>query len=65
VVWAKYPFDMLGALPDRGKQVIGEHEAIMEGLRRRDARATMQAMQRHLEFGHRLFKSNYGAPTRA
>ena len=65
VVWAKYPFDMLGALPGRGEQVIGEHESIMEGLRRRDARATMQAMQRHLEFGHRLFKSNYGtAPAR-
>jgi DNA-binding GntR family transcriptional regulator len=61
VVWAKYPFDMLGALPNRGEQVIHEHEAIMEGLRARDARATMRAMQRHLEFGHRLFKANYGA----
>jgi len=60
VVWAKYPFDMLGSLPNRGQQVIGEHEAIMAGLRRRDARATMQAMLRHLEFGHRLFKANYG-----
>lgn len=61
VVWAKYPFDMLGALPNRGEQVSREHEAIMEGLRNRDARATVAAMQRHLESGHRLFKANYGA----
>lgn len=60
VVWAKYPFDMLGALPNRGEQVTSEHDAIMEGLRMRDARATMRAMQRHLESGHRLFKANYG-----
>ena len=60
VVWAKYPFDMLGALPNRGEQVTIEHDAIMEGLRIRDARATMRAMQRHLESGHRLFKANYG-----
>jgi len=60
VVWAKYPFDMLGALPNRGEQVTIEHDAITEGLRKRDARATMRAMQRHLESGHRLFKANYG-----
>jgi DNA-binding GntR family transcriptional regulator len=60
VVWAKYPFDMLGALPNRAEQVASEHDEIMQGLRARDARATMRAMQRHLESGHRLFKANYG-----
>jgi len=59
VVWAKYPFDMLGALPNRAEQVASEHDAIMQGLRIRDPRATMSAMQRHLELGHRLFKANY------
>ena len=59
VVWAKYPFDMLGALPNRAEQVASEHDAIMQGLRIRDPRATMRAMQRHLELGHRLFKANY------
>ena len=63
VVWAKYPFDMLGALPNRAQQVASEHDAIMQGLRMRDARATMRAMQRHLESGHRLFKANYAVPT--
>lgn len=60
VAWAKYPFDMIGVLPNRGEQVLNEHDAIMEGLRARDARATMRAMQRHIEYGHRLFKANYG-----
>ena len=59
VVWAKYPFDLLGALPNRAEQVASEHDAIMQGLRIRDARATMRAMQLHLEAGHRLFKANY------
>jgi DNA-binding GntR family transcriptional regulator len=58
-VWAKYPFDMLGALPNRAEQVASEHDAIMQGLRIRDPRATMRAMQRHLELGHRLLKANY------
>ncbi len=59
VVWAKYPFDLLGALPNRAEQVASEHDAIMQGLRIRDPRATMRAMQLHLEAGHRLFKANY------
>jgi DNA-binding GntR family transcriptional regulator len=60
VLWAKYPFDMLGALPNRAEQVVKDHEAIMEVLRARNARAAMQAMQKHMESGHRLFKTNYG-----
>jgi DNA-binding GntR family transcriptional regulator len=60
VVWAKYPFDMLGALPNRAEQVVGEHATIMQALQARDARAATQAMQRHIESGHRLFKANYG-----
>lgn len=59
VLWAKYPFDMLGALPNRGRQVADEHEKIMDALRAGDARAAMRAMQAHLETGHRLLKSNY------
>jgi DNA-binding GntR family transcriptional regulator len=59
VVWAKYPFDLLGALPNRAEQVASEHDAIMQGLRIRDPRATTRAMQQHLESGHRLFKANY------
>jgi len=60
VLWAKYPFDMLGALPNRAEQVASEHEKIMQALRERDGRGAMRAMQAHLESGHRLFKANYG-----
>jgi DNA-binding GntR family transcriptional regulator len=63
VVWAKYPFDMLGALPNRATQVADEHKVIMQALRERDARAAVRAMQSHIESGHRLFKANYGLPT--
>jgi DNA-binding GntR family transcriptional regulator len=63
VVWAKYPFDMLGALPNRAEQVAGEHDKIMQALRARDGRAAMRAMQAHIESGQRLFKANYGLRT--
>lgn len=59
VVWAKYPFDMLGALPNRPKQVTGEHEKILQTLQAHDGRAAMRAMQAHIESGQRLFKANY------
>lgn len=60
VVWAKYPFDMLGALPNRGEQVAVEHDKIMQALQARDGRAATRAMQAHIESGQRLFKANYG-----
>ena len=59
VVWAKYPFDMLGSLPNRPSQVTGEHEKILQALQARDGRAAMRAMQAHIESGQRLFKANY------
>jgi DNA-binding GntR family transcriptional regulator len=59
ILWAKYPFDMLGALPNRAEQVAQDHASIMEALRTRNARAAMQAMQKHMESGHRLFKTYY------
>lgn len=60
VLWAKYPFDMLGALPNRADQMAEEHAHIMQALRARDGRAAMRAMQAHIESGHRMFKANYG-----
>jgi DNA-binding GntR family transcriptional regulator len=63
IVWAKYPFDMLGALPNRPEQVAREHDKIMQALQARDGRGAMRAMQAHIESGHRLFKANYGLRT--
>jgi DNA-binding GntR family transcriptional regulator len=60
VVWAKYPFDMIGSIPQRPEQVVDEHTKIIEALEARDPRRAMRAMQAHIESGQRLFKANYG-----
>ncbi len=37
-----------------GRQAVADHEAIVAGLRERDAQAALQAMSRHLERNHTL-----------
>lgn len=59
VLWAKYPFDMIGSLPKRADQMVGEHDKIIQALVARDSKAAMRAMQDHIEEGYRLFKANY------
>lgn len=59
VLWARYPFDLLGAIPGRPERVIDEHAAILEALRRRDPRQAARAMQAHIASGHRQFKATY------
>jgi len=63
VLWARYPFDLLGAIHGRPKLVIDEHIAILEALRDRDARRAMRAMQAHVTSGHRQFKATYALDT--
>lgn len=59
VLWAKYPFDKLTAMPDRLGDVVAEHEAILAAARAGDTRAALKAMQYHIENGWREFKRNY------
>jgi DNA-binding GntR family transcriptional regulator len=59
VLWAKYPFDLLGAIPGRPQLVLDEHAALIEALRKRDARQAVRAMQAHITSGHRQFKATY------
>jgi DNA-binding GntR family transcriptional regulator len=63
VLWAKYPFDMLGAIPGRPALVLDEHAILIEALRERDARKAMRAMQAHITSGHRQFKATYSIDT--
>jgi DNA-binding GntR family transcriptional regulator len=63
VLWARYPFDLLGAIPGRPELVIAEHAAILEALRRRDPRQAARAMQAHIASGHRQFKATYVVET--
>ncbi|MGH6680680.1 MAG: GntR family transcriptional regulator [Bradyrhizobium sp.] len=59
VLWAKYPFDLVGVLPGRPERANAEHEAILEALAERDSRKTMRAMQAHIENNWREFKATY------
>ncbi len=59
VIWAKYPFDLLGAIPGRPELVLDEHAVLIEALKKRDGRQATRAMQAHITSGHRQFKATY------
>lgn len=59
ILWAKYPFDLLGSVPRVPEYAHSEHARIIEALERHDARVAMRAMQSHIELGHRAFKHAY------
>jgi DNA-binding GntR family transcriptional regulator len=61
IVWAKYPFEMLAAMPNRPFDVMGEHHIILEALKSGDAKAVVKAVQAHIESGHVKFKKCYAA----
>ena len=59
VLWARYPFDLLTAMPSRLPRVAAEHEAFLQAARAGDTRGALKAMQCHIENGWREFKRNY------
>jgi DNA-binding GntR family transcriptional regulator len=59
VLWAKYPFDLLGAIPGRPQSVLEEHAVLLDALRQRDARLALRAMHAHITSGHRQFTATY------
>lgn len=59
VLWAKYPFDLLGSIPRIPYSATVEHAAIIEALERENARDAMRAMRTHIQLGHSAFKSVY------
>jgi DNA-binding GntR family transcriptional regulator len=59
VLWAKYPFDLLGAIPGRPARVPDEHADLIRALKERDPRKAMRAMQAHIAAGHRDFRATY------
>lgn len=59
VLWAKYPFDLLGSIPGRPVRVLDEHEELIKALRENNPRKAMRAMQAHIASGHRDFKATY------
>jgi DNA-binding GntR family transcriptional regulator len=59
VLWAKYPFDLVGVIRGRFDRANSEHNAVMAALGSGDSRKTVRAMQAHIESNWREFKATY------
>ncbi len=59
VLWAKYPFDLVGVIPGRFARADAEHKALLKALAAGDVRKTVQAMQAHIESNWKEFKATY------
>ena len=64
VLWAKYPFDLLGSVPGRLPRVLDEHAELLAVLKEKDPRKAAKAMQAHISSGHRDFKATYALEPR-
>jgi DNA-binding GntR family transcriptional regulator len=58
ILWARYPFDVINAVAERGKDAIREHDEILHSLTSGDASAAMLAMRKHIESGWSAMKSD-------
>jgi DNA-binding GntR family transcriptional regulator len=58
-LWAKFPFDLLTAMPGRLPRVQQEHAAFLDALARRDAKGAIRAMDAHIKRGWMEFRSSY------
>lgn len=59
VLWAKYPFDLVGSIPGRFDRADAEHKALLAALHASNAARTAQAMRAHIESNWREFKATY------
>lgn len=57
ILWARYPFDVINAALERGKDASSEHREILDALAARDTAAAILAMHRHIESGWSVLKS--------
>lgn len=64
VLWAKYPFDLLGSIPGRPPRVLDEHAELLTALQEQDPRKATKAMQAHITAGHRDFKATFALEPR-
>lgn len=59
ILWARFPFDLLATMPNRGAQVIDEHQEILDALAKGDSSGAVRAMRAHIERGWRRFRKQY------
>lgn len=56
ILWARYPFDLINAVPGRGQHAVQEHAQILQALTEGDMSAAMLAMRKHIESGWSVLK---------
>jgi DNA-binding GntR family transcriptional regulator len=59
ILWAKYPFDLVGIIPGRHARANAEHITFLEALKSGDRRMATQAMLAHIESNWREFNTSY------
>ena len=57
ILWARYPFDLINAVEDRGTEAVKEHDEILQSLTSGDPSAAMLAMRKHIESGWSTLKT--------
>lgn len=63
ILWARFPFDLLAIMPNRGAQVIDEHQEFLDALAKGDSAGAVRAMRSHIERGWRRFRKQYATPS--
>jgi DNA-binding GntR family transcriptional regulator len=64
-LWARVPFDILSALPDRATTSLREHDAILHALEQRDVDAAERLTREHIGHGaEALLEAISGSPDR-
>jgi DNA-binding GntR family transcriptional regulator len=58
-LWAKFPFDLLTAMPGRQSRVQQEHADFLAAVARGDVRAAARAMDAHIRRGWVEFRATY------
>jgi DNA-binding GntR family transcriptional regulator len=56
ILWARYPFDLINAVPGRGQDAAREHDEILKAIASGDATTAVLAMRKHIESGSALIK---------
>jgi DNA-binding GntR family transcriptional regulator len=51
ILWARYPFDVINALQNRGDEAVKEHDEILQTLASGDVSAAIFSMRKHIESG--------------
>jgi DNA-binding GntR family transcriptional regulator len=60
ILWARYPFDVVNALPGRPSRACGEHAQLIRAIGARDISGAIFATRRHIESGWAELQAELG-----